>query len=117
MPARVKLRDAQADVHEAMVIWSLAKLYPVSARAPLSETQPMLVQPGGTCWLGRVGGLEVNIKVRRLGPPQISWSVYHLSHWMLNRHVASVPLPVQWFEHSFQVTVVFDAPFLSSLSQ
>ena len=35
---------AQVDVHVSTVMESVAKLYPVSARAPLSDTQPDAVQ-------------------------------------------------------------------------
>ena len=38
---------AHVDVHCATVIESLAVLNPVSARAPLSDTQPEAVQPEG----------------------------------------------------------------------
>ena len=40
--------DAQVERHDETVIWSLAKLYPVNARAALSDTQPTPAQPSGT---------------------------------------------------------------------
>ena len=39
---------AQVLRQDATVIWSLEKLYPVNARAALSDTQPAAFQPAGT---------------------------------------------------------------------
>ena len=72
MPASEEPWAAHVVTHEATVMLLLVKLYPVRARAALSDTHPSGVHPAGTLFVGNCGGLELTKSVRRIGPPQIS---------------------------------------------
>lgn len=68
-----------AEMHVGIVMLSCMTLKQVNARAALSDTHPMDSQPAGRSAITGGGCVAVDMRVRRLGLPQISSSVREAS--------------------------------------